>query len=421
MHRVKETAARVDRNPGRDSSTLSGLTPALTILLALVLLCGCSVVPGSDGPGRLRIAFREARDGAVSFTVLGFDAAAVETLKAATFDQSEWNRLFSIYVDIARTESDQTPPVLGSYEITGEGIRFTPRFDLEPGLTYRAVFDPAGLPNGLNRNSGRIIANVTRPKPERLPSTVVEHVYPTTDVLPENQLKFYIHFSDSMGRGYAYDNIHLLDSSGREVEAAFLVLFEELWDPERKRFTLFFDPGRVKRELGPHLEAGRALVPGRSYTLVIDSGWPDAHGLPLLEGYRKEFRAVAPDYSVVDPKEWAIRTPAAGTRDPLALTFPEPLDRAILERGLWITASDGSEVEGRVEVSAGETQWRFIPEGEWKLGGYNLVADRWLEDLAGNRIGRPFEVDVFNRVEREVQTETVSIAFEVGAAEGSAR
>ncbi|MCL6608417.1 MAG: hypothetical protein K6T74_10025, partial [Geminicoccaceae bacterium] len=89
--------------------------------------------------------------------------------------------------------------------------------------------------------------------------------YPTSDQLPENQLRFYIHFSAPMSRGEAYARIRLLDSAGKPIDAAFLELGEELWDPSGKRFTLLIDPGRIKRglrpreDLGPVLEAGSAL------------------------------------------------------------------------------------------------------------------------------------------------------------------
>jgi len=38
------------------------------------------------------------------------------------------------------------------------------------------------------------------PAAEPGPATMVEHVYPSTDELPENQLKFYLHFSAPMSR-----------------------------------------------------------------------------------------------------------------------------------------------------------------------------------------------------------------------------
>ncbi|MAG55601.1 MAG: hypothetical protein CMJ83_04850 [Planctomycetes bacterium] len=71
-------------------------------------------------------------------------------------------------------------------------------------------------------------------------------------VLPANQLKLYVHFSGSMRAGQAYDGVHLVREDGEEVDAPFLELGEELWDPEGTRFTLLFDPGRLKPGLRPH-------------------------------------------------------------------------------------------------------------------------------------------------------------------------
>jgi hypothetical protein len=36
-----------------------------------------------------------------------------------------------------------------------------------------------------------------------------------------------------------------------------------------------------------------------------------------------------------------------------------------------------------------------------------------LEDLAGNRIGRPFDVDLFDRVTERITTETTTLPFEI--------
>jgi hypothetical protein len=37
-----------------------------------------------------------------------------------------------------------------------------------------------------------------------------------------------------------------------------------------------------------------------------------------------------------------------------------------------------------------------------------------LEDLAGNRVGRAFDVDLFQEVTAQIQRETVSIPFRIG-------
>ena len=52
------------------------------------------------------------------------------------------------------------------------------------------------------------------------PTTRVLHVYPSSDVLPENELKFYLSFSAPMQQGEAWTRIHLLDAAGKRPLAA---------------------------------------------------------------------------------------------------------------------------------------------------------------------------------------------------------
>jgi hypothetical protein len=67
-------------------------------------------------------------------------------------------------------------------------------------------------------------------------------------------------------------------------------------------------------------------------------------------------------------------------------------------------------------VRAHETRWDFTPRQPWVAGTYHLVANKRLEDLAGNSIGRPFEVDAVRPIQRKIETETVRVAFAVRAA-----
>ena len=46
-------------------------------------------------------------------------------------------------------------------------------------------------------------------------------------------------------------------------------------------------------------------------------------------------------------------------------------------------------------------------------GAAQLVAFAMLEDLAGNRIGRPFEVDQFDRTDKSAEPEKTLIPFVV--------
>ena len=95
--------------------------------------------------------------------------------------------------------------------------------------------------------------------------------------------------------------------------------------------------------------------------------------------------------------------------DALIVDFPRPLDYALLQRAITV---DG--VKGKVEASPGETQWRFTPETPWTQADYRLTVNTTLEDLAGNRVGRAFDVDTFQEVTAQIQTETVSIPFRIG-------
>ena len=51
---------------------------------------------------------------------------------------------------------------------------------------------------------------------------MVAQVYPSADVLPENLLKFYVHFSGPMRGGHIYDHVRFRDEAGKLVEMPFL-------------------------------------------------------------------------------------------------------------------------------------------------------------------------------------------------------
>jgi hypothetical protein len=220
----------------------------------------------------------------------------------------------------------------------------------------------------------------------------VEAAFPSSDVLPENQLKFYIQFSAPMRRGDSYRHIQLLDSAGAPVDAPFLELAEELWDESGRRLTLLLDPGRVKQDLKPHKEVGRALAEGRKYTLAVSSEWRDANGEKLGRDFRKDFTVTKADVRQPDPKRWRLFVPAGGSREPLVVKFDEPLDHALLQHVIEAVDSMGKSVDGRISVNEKETRWSFQPTAPWVAGAYQLLVAATLEDLAGNSIARPFEV-----------------------------
>ena len=238
-------------------------------------------------------------------------------------------------------------------------------------------------------------------------------MFPSGDVIPENQLRLYIHFSAPMGMKGGLDYVHLLDDQGQEVIDPFLPLDAEFWNDDRTRYTVFFDPGRQKRGIPVIEDMGRSLTEGKSYMLVVDKEWRDGNGLPLKEIYKRSFKVGPPDEQPLDHTAWQIEVPTAGTRTPLTVAFPEPLDRGLLLRALGVQGADGTPAGGEITVGRNEVTWSFTPKEFWKSGPHHLVAFAMLEDLAGNRIGRAFEVDQFDRSDKSAEPEKTLIPFHI--------
>lgn len=303
--------------------------------------------------------------------------------------------------------------MLGSYRIRSGLVSFAPQFLLDQGVVYRAVFRPGQLPGAQSVEDAPIATLFELPAVRPAPTTVVQQVFPSSPSLPENLLKFYLHFTAPMSRGRIYEHIHLRNDSGKEIELPFLEIDEELWDPTMTRLTLFIDPGRIKRGVLPLEEIGPALETGKSYSLVIDSEWKDGAGKPLQAGFQKSFNVVAPDRDPPDPAGWRILSPQPETRTPLVVNFPEPMDQALAQRVIQVTDDSGEALSGKVTLGDQERRWVFVPANPWRRGNYLLVVPTTLEDLAGNNIGKPFEVDLFEGVQRRLATPTVKLPFEV--------
>ncbi len=323
--------------------------------------------------------------------------------------EEEWREIFPVYTgQEIPEEGEGKPAILGSYAVEGGVVRFRPRFPLIPGLAYCARFDlgRAGVPP-LGASFQLALGAVG-------PSAEVTALYPTAEELPENLLRLYIHFSAPMSRGEAYERIHLFNEDG-EVEAPFVEITQELWDPEMRRLTILFDPGRIKRGLRPHDEVGPPLEAGHSYRLAIDAEWLDGSGRPLREGFEKTFRVTSADRTSPDVASWRLEAPRAGSREALALSFPEPLDRALLLRLLRPLNAEGRQVAGRSEVTDGERRWTFTPDEPWRAGSYGVEVETILEDLAGNSLRQVFDVDLTEPAAPGVDEKRISLPFTVAA------
>ena len=376
------------------------ISKSAALAAALFFFAACGGYVGCDysmASGPLRIELNQAGERAA------IDVGGLSREQAAALgrlgSRDAWAEVFRVAV-----AADQSP-MLGDYTLAGDRARFMPMFPLDPGRQYHVTFTPPG--------GAPITAMVGLPATHTTPTTMVAQVYPSGDVVPENQLRLYIHFSAPMGMKGGLDYVHLLEDQGKAVKDPFLPLDAEFWNDDRTRYTVFFDPGRQKRGIPVIEEMGRSLTEGESYTLVIDAEWRDGNGLPLKEQYRRTFKVGPPDERPLDHAAWQIQRPTAGTRTPLTVAFPEPLDHGLLLRALGVQGADGAPVGGAIDVGRNEVTWSFTPKDFWKAGPHHIVAFAMLEDLAGNRIGRAFEVDQFDRSDTSAEPEKTLIPFRV--------
>jgi hypothetical protein len=89
------------------------------------------------------------------------------------------------------------------------------------------------------------------------------------------------------------------------------------------------------------------------------------------------------------------------------------MDHALAQRLIRVAIDQGEMAEGKVSLEDQERRWTFTPDNVWRRGRYQLIIHTAVEDLAGNNIGKPFEVDLFEGVERRLSTTTVRLSFEI--------
>ena len=269
---------------------------AVAMLMAAAAFApACAQAPetaGRDAQIRLTVT----SEGSRTVDVEGLPSEDRAFLARATRSPDEWAAILRVEVasDEPSLDEDERPPVLGVTAVSDGVLRFTPRFPFDPGQRYDVVFDPSSLPSAHSAAASSPLkllhAVVEVPAPVRVASTHVVEVYPSGPEVPENHLRLYLVFSGPMSSSGGGAQVRLIDDQGHPVPDPFLPLELELWNEDRTRFTVLYDPGRVKRGIWPNEEMGRALVEGRTYTLVVGTDWRDAAGQPLVSEFRQEFR-----------------------------------------------------------------------------------------------------------------------------------
>ena len=270
--------------------------PPLAIPRTVAVLAGMTFLPGllsvcAADVLQLRFVAASEGDEVGHVETVGLPEPVAMAIEQAQWTPTDWPNLLSVRV--ARRQDFEPLPMLGSYQMVSGQLRFTPKYGWTPGVTYLAELNTECL----KPTAGLSLAAVLRFTVSDLPPTPaarVSAIYPSGASLPENHLRFYLHFSQPMQQGNSYRHLHLYDARGVEIADPFLELGEEMWDRTGRRLTLLIDPGRIKRGLKPREDVGPVFEAGGRYTLVVDRTWKDANRQPLAEEFRKTYRIAPP-------------------------------------------------------------------------------------------------------------------------------
>ncbi len=318
-------------------------------------------------------------------------------LHAAEVRVNEAGQVEALGSDVRVFRGEAKAPLFGSVSKEQAIVRFAPALPFVPGEGYRVEFQKTDGTWSTQRLRFEL------PKAEAPTAVMLLSDTP----FPANALKFYLHFSQPMEQGVFLERITLHRLDGSVVQGAFRET--ELWSPDGKRLTLWLHPGRQKTGVNLNKDEGPVLVEGETYTLKLAAAWRSAAGIPLGKEIAFPITAGAVDHACPEPQRWKITAPKRGTRDPLHLLFDEPLDPAMLYSALHVRSGD-QEVKGAIHVARDARSWSLIPAGEWPPGRYEIVIDPLLEDLAGNNLLGPFEVD---RDQPVTPAQATTLRFEV--------
>jgi hypothetical protein len=323
--------------------------------------------------------------------------------------------LTSIFrVTVVRTGAltgDNLPDVFGRYEVLEDGVRFIPHFPFEQGLSYRAGFDPR--PFGRPELSEVLTLEFSLPREQNALPTEVKRIFPSSDHLPENLLRFYVCFSNSMQRGRVEAEISLLGPDGEPSADVLYRAPVELWDRSMQYLTILLDPGRLKRGVGPNRELGPPLKVGPEYTLAVGSGMVDLSGRRLRETFYKRFRVTEAVREHIAVEQWKLVRPATNSRQPLVLMFPGPLDWALLSQTITIVSADEQSIEGRIVIDQCERRWSFTPALPWEAGSYHVRVASSLEDVCGNSVIAPFDRPLRSGSDLAYEVANRSVSFQL--------
>jgi hypothetical protein len=201
---------------------------------------------------------------------------------------------------------------------------------------------------------------------------------PEAETIPANTLRMYFMF-DRPARGLVHQSeVKLVGPDGSEIKNAFMDFGQELWSPDGKRLTVFFDPGKIKRDVEAEGDAVSPLKEGKSYQIK-------------LADYAHSFQVSPPVRERLNPKIWKVIEPSSSSSQ-LEIKFDRVMDAALLLDQIEVVETkSGARVSTTKKILTGGTGLIFLPRFKWRIGQYAVVASSILEDVSGNRMGESLD------------------------------
>ena len=309
-------------------------------------------------------------DDPVKLGLVDFEIAKVESLAC---------EYLSVFVDV-RGGVNENLAVQGKYKFKDNHLEFTPYFPFERGFKY--VVRYRSLNNAAHFSYQSFLIGEEGPTEK----AEVIGIYPSADILPENLLRFYIYFNTPMKKGQSLIHIQLTDSEGNVDSRAFMEFKYELWSSDRKRLTILFDPGRIKRGVATNLELGPALQEGESYELKILGSWQDIYGNEMIKDFTKRFMTEKAYRQHINISNWEIQEPSLHSFDTLNIYCDRLMDHALIQSMIEIQDEHKNPITGHWHTSENEQNLHFVAENEWASGKYRIFFRKELEDIAGNNL-----------------------------------
>ncbi len=240
-----------------------------------------------------------------------------------------------------------------------------------------------------------VLAHTRRQSPHSTPAAQLQEVtaiwHPSSSALPANALKLHLEFSHAMTESGIFEHLSLTDVTrpGSPVPVAGAFREVPLWSPDLRLLTVWLHPGRQKTGVNLNEDEGPVLIEGHRYRLSLSKHATTTEGAQLGYDRDMEFTASAPVHARVDPQRWQLSCtpdPADASCRIVRIGFPDLLDWAMLHMAIKIDGEPCAwQPVGDHSISAGGIHL--------KPGPHQLHVNPRLEDIAGNNLLRPFELE----------------------------